>query len=493
MDIVKSFFSEWFSVSQGLINFPSVQYIIMFSILYTFYTIFYKNDIVRVALLLGFSLYIYYRLSGFGILILLLLSASDFIIAKQIAGAVEQHRKNILLACSIILNLATLGYFKYSNFFLSQYQSIVSPGNIFVPMMIAAPIGISYYVFKSLGYVIDTHRGIIEEPERKFTIYLLYTSFFPTIIAGPISRSRELLPQFHRKPVLTNYDTSRAFILIMSGVFKKIVIADFIAVNFLDRVLDTPNYFSGLECFFALIAAPIQVYYDFSGYTDIALGIALLLGFEIKNNFNLPFHAKTVTEFWRRWHITLLDWFNEYIFTPLNFRLRTWRKSAAVIAIMVTFLLSGIWHGAAWTFIMWGLLHGTMIVIEHLTVRWRSSGKNVIIKERSWAVIAFIFIAASFILFKSNSIGSALSLLGKIPDGFSPDLMMQWMDIYYGVFIAIVAGYVLHFLPEQYEITIGRKFSKLSRLKQAVLIAIAGYAIYQVGSADTKPFIYLKF
>jgi D-alanyl-lipoteichoic acid acyltransferase DltB (MBOAT superfamily) len=246
----------------------------------------------------------------------------------------------------------------------------------------------------------------------------------------------------------------------------------------------------------ALIAAPLQVYSDFSGYTDMALGFALLFGLEIKNNFNFPFRAKTVTDFWRRWHITLLDWFNEYIFSPVSLSLRGLGKPAVAIAILVTFLVSGFWHGAAWTFIVWGLLHGLMLILEYFTAAWREEGikkKQHQGRRSFWAVVTFLFIAASFVLFKCNSLDNAWTVIEKIFSGFDEDIISDWVSVYYGVLIVMVAGYVMHYLPERISTKLQMKFRQLHWAIQAIIVACVIYFVYQVIATDTKPFIYLEF
>ncbi len=496
MNDIENIITTVFAHTPSAIAFTSVQFIAFFSLLYAVFSFVPSKPDVRNKLLLVFSLYFYFRLSGPGIVVLLLITASDFLIARQIHRSVSEKHKTWLVICSTFIDLAALAFFKYANFFLAQWSVLVNPTEIFVPASILIPIGISYYVFKSLGYVIDIYRGKLEEPETDFLVYLLYTSFFATIIAGPISRARELLPQFHKKLTLTNSMISAGLFLIVTGLFKKVFIADFIAMNFLDRVIESPVYFSGFENFLALIASPIQVYCDFSGYTDMALGFGLLFGLEIKNNFNAPFTAKTVTEFWRRWHITLLDWFNEYLFSPLSLALRSWGKAATVVAILTTFLLSGLWHGAAWTFIIWGTLHGLMLVTEYFTASWRNANQNEF-RHKSikavWAGLSFLFIAATFVLFKSSSLASALMVFEKMLYNFDLDVIGKWFTIYYGVFFMMLLGYTTHFLPQRAQDWAARKFSVMHWFFQAILIAASIYIIYQTVSVDSKPFIYLEF
>ena len=239
-------------------------------------------------------------------------------------------------------------------------------------MKIIQPIGISYFVFKSLGYVLDVKREMIEEPEKNYANYLLYVSFFPNILAGPISKARDLLPKFKEKSVVDKKIINAAVFMIIIGLIKKIAIADYLAANMVGRVFESPQFFSGVDLFMACYGGLIQLFFDFSGYTDIVVGLALLMGFQIKGNFNQPFKAKNITDFWRRWHISLYEWLSEYIYQPLAFIWRKQKLLGTLMAVIITFLISGIWHGPNWVFIVWGSLHGLMICWDVLTSKYRS-------------------------------------------------------------------------------------------------------------------------
>ncbi len=494
MSSIINTFSALFSVTPDKVSFISAQFIIIFILLYSVFAFTHSNKNFRNGLLTFFSLYLYYRLSGPGIFFLVFITASDFLLAKLISRSNNENAKLRYLLVSIVVDISILAYFKYTNFFLSQYSYAVNPGSTFIPLAIIAPIGISYFVFKSMGYVLDVHRGMIENPEENFLTYLLYTSFFPTIVAGPIARARDVIPQFNSTPVISEKMVTRGLVLILSGVIKKVFIADFISTQFLDKMFESPSYFSGFEGFITLYAVPIQIFCDFSGYTDIAIGLSLLLGIEIKNNFNKPFSAKSITDFWRRWHITLLDWFNEYIFMPLNFSLRRWRKLSTFISIMTVFLISGMWHGAAWTFIIWGVLHGLMLVFEIIFGLNNSAERN---NNRYltviWALVSFHFIALTFVIFKSPNLYTAQIIFSKIFAGFNFEIIERWFSIYYLTFIIILCGYVIHFLSSNVKTQLLDNFHRLNWATKAIVITFILYIVYQFSAAESKPFIYLEF
>jgi D-alanyl-lipoteichoic acid acyltransferase DltB (MBOAT superfamily) len=358
------------------------------------------------------------------------------------------------------------------------------------------PIGISFYVFKTLSYVIDMYREVIEEPEKNYFNYLLYVSFFPNVMAGPISRARDLLPQIKAAVIIDNEKISRGFYLILIGAFKKIVIADYLAANFVDRVFESSRFFTGFENLMASYGAIMQFYCDFSGYTDIVIGIALLLGFTIEANFNEPLKSISLSDFWRRWHITLLKWLTEYVYMPIAFSMRKIGKAGVMIGILLTFLISGIWHGANITFIIWGLMHGIVLSFELLTQKVREKLSKLITKRVFnfiGGLITFHFLTFSIILFKSDDVPSALAMYKRIITDFNPSLFGQWISIYTMPFIILVFGYVLHFLPSKWKQGLSLKFTKLHWSVKTIVVFVGILLIYQAFNSETQPFIYLEF
>ncbi len=467
--------------------FNSVLFTALFSFFYVIYVIVNGNVKIRNLVLLVFSLFFYYKIAGEAVIILIFIAISDFIIGKGIAGTISQARKSILVTISVLIDLGVLGYFKYAGFFIGLFDSTI--------LKIAAPVGISYYIFKTMSYTLGLYREEMEEAENSFLNYFTYVAFFPNIIAGPISLARDLIPQLKEKIILTEKDISTAIFLLATGFFKKLVIADFIAVNMVDRVYDAPSVYTSIDKFFAAYGAVIQIYFDFSGYTDIVLGLALLMGFRLENNFNMPFVSKTISEFWRRWHITLYAWLKNYLFDPLTLRFRTLGTSGIVLAVMITFLLSGLWHGAALTFIIWGLIHGTAICFDIFT---RKSGEKLSKKIPGWlfgfaqAFITFHIVAVSFVFFKSPDTSTALEILnGAFTVDFS--LFGKWYAVYSAPFIMMITGFLLQFIPSGFGEKVIELSEKVNWVFKAAAFAVIVIIIYQVVGTQQVPFIYLEF
>ena len=475
--------------------FNSVLFFILFTAFYGVYINLFERIRVRNILLLAFSLYFYYKISGFFVFLLVLMATSDFFLGKAIFNSQTDKRKKLFVAISVIVNIGALCYFKYTNFFIQSWfglQGVESP----ILLNIVMPVGISFFVFKSLSYIFDLNREMIEEPENNYLDYVLYVSFFPNILAGPISKARNLLPQFKQQFVLTEEMVGKAIFLILTGAFKKVFIADYLAANFVDRVFDGPNFFTGFENLMASFGAMIQIYADFSGYTDIVIGIALLLGIVVEPNFNKPFLAKNITDFWRRWHMTLAQWLNEYLFYPLTYNLRTLKKVGVIIAVFVTFFVSGFWHGASWTFVLWGCSHGLALIWDIISEGFRDGMKKVIPKKVYVffsVFLTFIFLSLSVVLFKSADLKTAGLVYAKIFTDLNFSLVGQWISLYSKPFMLMVLAIALHFTPMTWNNYLVTKYSKMSVWMKAILAFIAILIIYQAYSSDALPFVYLEF
>ena len=341
-------------------------FLFFFFTLLVFYRIFANKKNMRILTIIVFSLFFYYKAVGNYFLILVIMTIINFYSGQLIYQLKEGSRKRkFLFIATLVLNLGLLGYFKYTNFFIQIINDIHS-GNIkFLDIFL--PIGISFYTFKGLSYVIDIYIGTFQ-PVKSFRDFAMFMFFFADLLIGPIDRASKMLPQIQGEINIHRDNIGRAVYLIMSGLFKKIVIADFIGLNLVNRVFGNPLRYTGVENLLASYGYTLQLYYDFSGYTDMAIGLALLLGFSITDNFNSPFKAKSIADFWRRWHITLSTWMLDYLFAPLQMKLRNLRIYGTAIALFVTFLVIGFWHGAAWTFILFGFLHGSYIVIDRKSV-----------------------------------------------------------------------------------------------------------------------------
>ncbi|MDE5945308.1 MAG: MBOAT family protein, partial [Rikenella sp.] len=316
----------------------------LFLFLFLGFTFFYgfmrRTVTLRIVYVTLFSLYFYYKTSGFYFLLLMFTATSDFMIGHFIAASRRLWARRAWVALSVCINLGMLGYFKYTDFLIGIVNDFLAEPlkfqNIFLP------IGISFFTFQSMSYIIDLYRGKVR-PLNRWIDYLFYISFFPQLVAGPIVRARDFIPQIHQRPLtVSRAQFGEGFWLILCGLFKKAVISDFISLNFVDRIFDNPTLYTGLENLMGVLGYAMQIYCDFSGYSDMAIGIALLLGFRFNANFDSPYKSATITEFWRRWHISLSSWLKDYLYISLGGnrkgRFRTY------VNLLITMLLGGLWH-----------------------------------------------------------------------------------------------------------------------------------------------------
>jgi alginate O-acetyltransferase complex protein AlgI len=369
-------------------------------------------------LLLAASCFFYMFFKPVYILILAFTIVIDYFAGIWIYRQPDKRKKRHLLMLSIIANVGVLAVFKYYNFIAINLNEVLDAlhSNDTIPLLkILLPIGLSFHTFQAMSYTIEIYRGH-QLPEKHFGIYALYVMFYPQLVAGPIERPQNMLYQFHEDHKF-DYDNMRSgLIQIAWGLFKKMVIADRLAL-FVNQVYGSPHGYTGLPLIIATIFFAFQIYCDFSGYSDIALGTARCMGFTLMTNFNKPFVSRNITEFWRRWHISLSSWFYLYLFDPLVFATRNWRKWAVVFSLMVTFLLSGLWHGAGWTFIIYGGVHGIAVSYEFLTKRFRQK-----IAKRAPAgiynglsrLITFLFVAWAWIFFRARTLTDARYIIRKL-------------------------------------------------------------------------------
>lgn len=340
-----------------------------------------------------------------------------------IEKAEKKKTKKALLIIALIACLSVLFFFKYFNFLTENIINLLNLVGLSVPdfsLKLILPVGISFYTFQTLSYVIDVYRGQIKA-ERHLGYYALYVSFFPQLVAGPIERPENLLPQLKKKNPFTAYDTAIGLKMMMVGFFKKIVVADQISqyVNAVYNNVDTinGNLVNGFTVALATVLFAVQIYCDFSGYTDIAIGCARIMGIKLMQNFKNPYTATNIKDFWRRWHISLTSWFTDYIYIPLGGSRCSKAKHYA--NIFIVFLVSGIWHGAAWTFILWGVMHGVYQIIGNITSKPRSRlWAKLKVDEKGYffmwgrRIITFILVCIAWMAFRANSLGD-LGLLYK--------------------------------------------------------------------------------
>jgi len=355
--------------------------------------------------------------------ILMFTTIVDYFLAIRIHKAASEKTGRLWLAVSLFMNLGLLCFFKYWNFFVDSWITAWSSVGVHMNPLtvnVVLPIGISFYTFQELSYTLDVYKKRME-PVRDFIGFAAFITFFPQLVAGPIERASSFIPQFLKKREFSAPQAITGCRLILWGLLKKVVIADNIAV-YVNDIYSRYEQLPGLILLLGAVLFAFQIFADFSGYSDIALGSAKLFGFDLIKNFNNPFSSKNITEFWRRWHISLSSWFNDYLFTPLYTSLRNWDKTGLAISLFITFFLSGLWHGAGWTFIIYGSMHGLALVYEVLTKKQRKKAANRInpfIYNNLSTFLTFSFVVISWIFFRSATIHQAFGYMHRIIAGFA--------------------------------------------------------------------------
>ena len=540
---------QWFTYNPNHpLLFNSSLFLGLFLVFYLVYIFTKKHVHFRTVYVTLFSLFFYYKAGGNYFVLLILSSVLDYFFAGQIYKAQKPAARKFFLAVSMITNLGILFYFKYTNFLIDSFNAIFQSN--FALMDIILPVGISFYTFQTMSYTIDVYRREIE-PAKSFLDFAFFVCFFPQLVAGPIVRAKDFIPQIYKKLTLTKEETSLALFLIIGGLLKKAVISDYISLNFVDRVFEAPNSYTPFENLMAVYGYSLQIYCDFSGYSDMAIGLALLMGFTLPINFRTPYQSKNITEFWRRWHISLSTWLKDYLYfsvggnrrgtfwgyffptlffgatlfwavkmyntTPIPLYIVAGTIIVFVLAILVakdrkksvrshfnqmtTMLLGGLWHGANLRFIIWGALHGLALAVhktfmdffpakkEDEKKGFFSSTANVI-----FVIITFHFVAFCWIFFRAKDFDIALTVMNNIAD-----LQFDWhkwqtiIEGYRNVFLLMAIGFVWHFFPQNMNDQLKNFFGSMPILFKAVIVALTFWVVYATASSGAQPFIYFQF
>lgn len=488
--------------------FNSVEFLLFFPVVVITY--FLCPQRYRWALLLAAS-YLFYAAWRFEYALLLLLSTVvDYYAARAMGRVPDQAGRRNYLILSLVVNLGLLFTFKYFNFFNDSVRGLFSLFNVeyqFAGLSVLLPVGISFYTFQSLSYIFDVYRGKLA-PEQHFGIFALYVAFFPQLVAGPIERATHMLPQFHVQHFFQEARINSGLRLMLWGMFKKVVIADRLAV-YVNQVYNQPTDYPGWPLLLATYFFAFQIYCDFSGYSDIAVGAARVLGFDLMENFRQPYVARSVAGFWRRWHISLSTWFRDYLYIPLGGnRVAPWRW---YLNLSLVFLVSGLWHGAKWTFVVWGALHALFILSEIWlggVGLWllRRMGRPAGTLLPNWVkiVLTFHLVLFSWIFFRANSLADAWFIVRNLwqtgSSTFTTAIFAPWqaagvadarLEMGLAVGLIVVLETIQWF--ERYIATMERTFINNPRwLRWAAYVAMA-VTIANLGAAIDTPFIYFQF
>lgn len=544
-----------FDESHPLI-FTQLDFWIFFLLVLAIFSYIHKYKLTRSIFLFVASLFFYFKTSGLLVLLLFSSIVINYFIGKGVWNTNSQIKKKGFVTLSVLFNILTLGYFKYAYFFTESFNKMFHTKhevfNVFAQMgnsvfgegsfvdYIVLPVGVSFFTFQSISYVVDIYRKEVT-PVKNFFDYAFFVSFFPQLVAGPIVRARDFIPQISQPFKLNHTDFSWSIIQIAKGFIKKIVLADYIAIHFIDKVVDAPEAFPGFISILAMWGYSLQIYGDFSGYTDIAIGVSRLMGFQLLENFNSPYKAISVADFWRRWHKSLGSWLRDYLYIPLGGNrsggIGTYIATMVILIFMIfitqwywllfiylgllityigislifpgfkkyvhrdlnlliTMVIGGLWHGASENFVIWGAMNGAALIFYN---HWRKISpyeNSSTLISRFWRVlITFNFITFTRIWFRLEEDGAPINMLNQIWYHFDLNnetfntLMLGFDTALY----VMIFGYILHWLPSKLKDYGERKFTNLPMVVQSIAVAILLIIIYQAFSDTFKPFVYFQF
>ncbi|MEJ6506485.1 MAG: MBOAT family O-acyltransferase [Crocinitomicaceae bacterium] len=544
-----------FDETQPLI-FTQLDFWIFFLIVLSIFSFIHKYKLTRSIFLFVVSLFFYFKTSG---LLVLLLSASiviNYFIGKGVWAALSQNKKKFYVTLSVLFNILTLGYFKYAYFFTDSFNEMFHTNyetfNVFARMAnsfmdsgsfadhIVLPVGVSFFTFQSISYVVDIYRKEVA-PVKNFFEYAFFVSFFPQLVAGPIVRAKDFIPQIRKPFQLNHNDFSWAIIQIVKGILKKVILADYIAIHFIDKVVDAPEAFPGFISIIAMWGYSLQIYGDFSGYTDIAIGVSRLMGFKLLENFNSPYKAVSVADFWRRWHKSLGSWLRDYLYIPLGGNrgggiatyiatliilvflifITQWYWLAFIyvglmllysvlsllfssfkkhihrdLNLLITMVIGGLWHGASENFVIWGAMNGIALILYNHWKKVSPYEHSQAIYIRVWRIfLTFNFITFTRIWFRLEDDGAPAQMLAQIWNNFelnqtSLDILMTGFDT--ALYIMLM-GYLLHWLPNKTKLFGEKLFTRMPMYVQSIIVAFILIGVYQAFSDTFKPFVYFQF
>ena len=536
--------------------FTQLDFWLFFIFVMLVFSFLHKKLLTRSIFLSVVSIFFYYKTSGIYVTLLIVSLFANYFLGNGIEKAKTNSSRNIQLTSAILFNLLTLGYFKYAYFFtesfnkmfhtkfevvnqLSVWANGFAGDGTFVEKIIL-PVGVSFFTFQSISYVVDIYRKDIE-PVKNFFEYSFFVTFFPQLVAGPIVRAKDFIPQIRKPFTLSNEQFSWALILITKGLFKKIILADYIAVHFIDKIADAPQAYPGFVSILAMWGYSLQIYADFSGYTDIAIGLSCLMGFALLPNFNSPYKAISVADFWRRWHKSLGSWFRDYLYIPLGGNktggLATYIASLIIfifllfitqwyeliyvygglmtlyfivwfyfpfykncihrdLNLLITMVVGGLWHGASENFVIWGTMNGIALIVYNYWKKISPYENSTALIVRFWRIfITFQFITFTRIWFRLEDSSQPLAMINHIWNHLDLkwDIVKLVFQTYSSVFWIITLGYFLHCMPQSWKDKGQDYFTKMNLGLKSIIIVICVFLMYQAISDTFKPFVYFQF
>ena len=466
-------------------------FLVLFVVFLMIYNGLRRWPAVKMLATILFSLYFYYKSSAECCFILLGVCVSDYLLGMALGASKAQWLRKTIVGLNVSVNLGMLVYFKYFNLLGQTWAQFTHVD--FDTLDIILPAGISFFTFRSISYIVDIYRHDIE-PEKNPLHYTFFLTFFPPLLAGPVVRAKDMLPQIKQNPLPTQAMVGEGLFLIMTGLIKKVVVADYISGNFVNRIFDNPSLYSGFENVMGCVGFTIQLYCDFSGYSDMAIGLALLLGYRFKDNFRAPFKAQNPSDFWRRWHISLSTWLRDYLYIPLGgSRKGKWRT---YLNNFLTMVLGGLWHGAGWMYLLWGAYHG-LLLAAHKAIKgvWKlpEALKGTFPVRVANTAITFTLIVIGFAIFRADSLETLGAMASQIAGDFHASVAPQFVESYLLIVLAIGAAMVSHYTPRSWTDGISSAYAATPALMQGLLLALVIFLVIQASASDLVPFIYLQY
>ena len=422
-----------------------------------------------------------------GFMLLIITSVLDWCLSRIMSDTRKLWKRRLCLWLSIGMSLSILGFFKYANFFLWNWNQMVE-GN-FQPLDIILPVGISFYTFQSISYIVDVYKGRVS-PTETWIEYLFFLSYFPALVAGPIVRADYFLPQIQNRDHASREEMAAGLWLIILGLVKKAVVADYIA-QYNDLIFASPIGYSGLESLMGVVGYVVQIYCDFSGYSDMAIGISAIMGFRLTKNFDFPYKSRNLTDFWRRWHISLSTWLRDYVYIPLGGNRRGTLRT--YVNNFLTMLVGGMWHGAAWKFVIWGGMHGVGLIVHKALRPWLVKIPDTWpVKAASWT-LTMAYVSFLFIFFRAASFEDAWLIIRNIFGNFDIAYLAPFVRVRYVWLIFVAMIIAVHSLPTRWINAAGDWFVRAPFGAKLAVFIIAVQLVVQFMSEDVMPFIYFQF
>ena len=467
--------------------FSSGLFWVAFAIFLPVYALLRNRRTKMLLFVVAFSLLFFVRCSGWYVLVMLATSVIDWYVALRISAASDKRKRKMWLWLSLCCSLGMLFVFKYTNFFLHTWADIM--GNNFQPLDIIAPIGLSFYTFRTISYVVDVYKEKMP-PTRSYLDHLFFLSFFPCLIAGPIVRAKDFIPQIHNPAPVSAESVYAGFWQVMIGVIKKAVVADYLA-QYTNIVFSNMAPYSGFELLMAAVGFTVQLYCDFAGYSDMAIGMGKMMGFDLGVNFDFPFRSKNITEFWRRWHISLSFWLRDYVYIALGGNRKG--KVRQYINLLLTMLLGGFWHGAGLNYIYWGALHGVGLVVHKINMPWLKKIPDNPVVSICSGLLTFAFVAFAFVAFRAENLTDTIAMYAGIFTNFDLAYVPYFIKARPTWCVMMVLILIAHFLPKCGYAAVQRWFVNTPWVVKLLVFVVVVQLVVQFSSADVKPFIYAQY